>query len=329
MELQGQRILVTGATGFIGGAVARRLLSEGLKVRVMARQPEKAAGLAALGAEVVLGDLGDEDLLERAAAGCAVVIHAAAQVAAKPTRSEFMGPNAGGTENILLASANAGVQRFVHLSSIAVFGFPAFGEITDSSPRRPAGESYSDSKLAAEEAVWSFCRERSLPFTMLRPSCVYGPGSPHWSIVPLKRIRKGKMPLVAGGRGAFNYVYIDNLVDAIALVARDDRALGEAFIVNDGTTTWREFFMAYARMAGRDKLRSVPFTVARLFLHARNLMARLRGRAPVAARVLDFLAGSATFRETHLQETLGYRPQVNLEEGLRRTEAWFRETGLL
>jgi len=329
MDLQGQRILVTGATGFIGGAATRRLLAEKCSVRAMARRPEKAGDLAQLGAEVVLGDLGDEDLLERAVEGCAAVIHAAAQVAAMPTRADFMGPNAGGTENILLASAKAGVKRFVQLSSVAVFGLPASGEITDSSPRRPAGESYSDSKLAAEEAVWSFCRARGLPFTMLRPSCVYGPGSPHWSIIPFKRIRKGKMPLVAGGRGAFNYVYIDNLVDAIALVAGDDRALGEAFIVNDGTTTWREFFLAYARMAGKDHLPSLPLGVARLFLHGRNLAARLRGRATVRASVLDFLAGSAAFRETHLEATLGYRPQVNLEEGMRRTEAWFRERGML
>jgi nucleoside-diphosphate-sugar epimerase len=309
--------------------VARRLLADGCTVRAMARQPEKADDLAQVGAEVVLGDLGDEDLLEHAADGCGVVIHAAAQVAARPKRSEFMGPNAGGTENILVASAKAGVKRFVHLSSIAVFGLPAAGEITDASPRRTAGESYSDSKLAAENAVFSYCRERRLPFTILRPSCVYGPASPHWSVIPLKRIRKGKMALVARGRGTFHYNYIDNLVDAVLLAAGDDRALGEAFIVNDATTTWHEFFMAYARMAGKGKLRSVPLSVARLFLHARNLAARFRGQDAVRASVLGFLTGSAVFRQTHLEATLGYRPKVDLEEGMRRTEAWFRERGML
>ncbi|HEY6293287.1 MAG TPA: NAD-dependent epimerase/dehydratase family protein [Terriglobia bacterium] len=329
MELQGQRILVTGATGFIGGAVARRLLQDEHIVRAMARRPEKGADLEKLGAEVVMGDLGDEDLLERAAEGCAVVIHAAAQVGPKPTRAEYEGPNVGGTENILMASNRAGAKRFVYISSVAAFGLPTAGEITDDSPRGPAGESYSDSKFAAEEAVWSFCRARGLAFTILRPSCVYGPGSPHWSIIPFKRIRKGKVRLIAGGRGSFNYVYIDNLVDAILLAAADDRALGQAFIVNDGATSWREFFSAYARLAGRDKLPSVPLGVAKLVLLGRNLMGRFKGRSPTSLRALAFLTGSAVFRETRLEQTLGYHPKINLEEGMRRTEAWFRETGLL
>lgn len=329
MELEGQRILVTGATGFIGGQVARRLLSENRPVRVMARRIEKAADLEKLGAEVVMGDLGDEDLLERAAQGCAVVIHCAAQVGDRPTRVEYQGPNVGGTENILIASTKAEVKRFVYLSSIAVFGLPASGEITDESPRGPAGESYSDSKYDAEEAVWSFSRARGLPVTVLRPSCVYGPRSPYWSIIPLKRIRKGKMKLIADGRGAFNYVYIENLVDAILLATEDDRALGQAFIVNDGVTTWREFFTYYARLAGRQKLPSVPLAAAKLFLLGRNMIYRFNKKSPVSLRALSFMAGSAAFRATRLEQTLGYRPKVDLKEGMRLTEAWFRETGLL
>jgi nucleoside-diphosphate-sugar epimerase len=329
MELQGQRILVTGATGFIGGHIVRRLLQEQVTVRAMARRPEAAGEVAKLGAEVVMGDLGDEDLLERAVQGCAVVIHCAAQVAPAPMRGQFEGPNVGGTENMLIASAKGEVKRFVYLSSVAVFGLPASGEITDDSPRGPAGEAYSDSKYGAEEAVWSFGRSRGLPFTILRPSCVYGPGSPHWSVLPLKRIRKGKMRLVAGGKGAFNYVYIDNLMDAVLLVARDDRALGEAFIVNDGCTTWREFYVAHARMAGKQGIPSAPLAAAKLYLAARNLMCRFNHKSRVSLRALNFVAGRAVFRETHLEQTLGYRSVVNLEEGLRRTEAWFRQAGLL
>ncbi|HEV3275733.1 MAG TPA: NAD-dependent epimerase/dehydratase family protein [Terriglobia bacterium] len=329
MDLQGQRILVTGATGFIGGAVARRLLSEGRTVRAMARQPEKAADLEALGAEVVMGDLGDEDLLERAAQGCAVVIHCAAQVTPADTRTAFEGPNVAGTENVLVACGKCAVKRFVHLSSVAVFGLPGAGVITDASARGPAGEAYSDSKFGAEEAVWSFCRARSLPFTIVRPSCVYGPGSPYWSIRPLKSIRKGKMLIIAGGRGTFNYVYIDNLVDAILLATADDRALGDAFIVSDGAATWHDFFGAYEKMARRKGVRSIPLPVAKVGLAARNLMCRFNHKSTIALRAINFMSGSAVFSQAHIEQTLGHRTRVNLEEGLRRTEAWFRETGLL
>lgn len=329
MELHGQRILVTGATGFIGGAVARRLLSEGHTVRAMARRPEKAADLAALGAEVVMADLGDEDLLERAVQACPVVIHCAAQVTPVDTRTEFEGPNVAGTENVLVACGKGAVRRFVYLSSMAVFGLPGAGVITDDSPRGLGGEAYSDSKFGAEEAVWSFCRARGLPFTILRPSCVYGPGSPGWGVKPLKEIRAKKFLIIAGGRGAFNYVYIDNLVDAILLAAADDRALGQAFIVNDGTTTWHEFFSAYEKMAGHKGMRSVPLPVAKAGLAARNLIYRFKHKSPVALRAINFMSGSAVFSQAHIEQTLGHRTRVDLEEGMRSTEAWFRDTGLL
>jgi nucleoside-diphosphate-sugar epimerase len=329
MELHGQRILVTGATGFIGGAVARRLLSEGHTVRAMARRPEKAEDLAALGADVVMADLGDEDLLERAVQECAVVIHCAAQVAPVDTRTAFEGPNVAGTENVLVACGKGAVKRFVFLSSIAVFGLPAAGVITDDSPRGLAGEAYSDSKFGAEEAVWSFCRARGLPFTIVRPSCVYGPRSPGWSVLPLKQIRKNRYLVVAGGRGTFNYVYIDNLVDAILLAAADDRALGQAFIVNDGATTWREFLGAYEKMVGHRGTRSVALPLARAGLAARNLIFRFKHKSTIAQRALNFASGSAVFSQAHIEQTLNHGTRVSLEEGMRRTEAWFRETGLL
>ncbi len=329
MELHGQRILVTGATGFIGGAVARRLLSEGHSVRAMARTPERAADLAALGADVVMADLGDEDLLDRAVQGCSVVIHCAAQVGPADTRMAFEGPNVAGTENMLVACGKGAVKRFVFLSSVAAFGLPAAGVITDDSARGLAGEAYSDSKFGAEEAVWSFCRARGLPFTIVRPSCVYGPKSPYWSLIPFKQILKGKFLLVAGGRGSFNYVYIDNLVDAILLAAADDRALGDAFIVSDGATTWREFFSAYEKMAGKKGTRSIPLPAAKAGLAVRNLIYRFKHKSPIALRAVSFVSGSAVFSQAHIEQKLGFRTQVNLEEGMRRTEAWFRETGLV
>ncbi len=331
MKLENQRILVTGATGFIGGHVARRLLAEkSAAVRVLVRDPTKARGLAKLGMELVQGDLGDSAALKRAVHGCRVVIHAAAQVSSVPARETFVQTNVAGTENLLRAAGEAGVERFVHISSIAAFGLPLSGEVDDRSLRKPCGDPYCDTKLAAEEAVFRHGAERRLGVTILRPSSVYGPGSTHWSVIPLKRVKKGKMFLVSGGRGLLNYVYIDNLVDAILRVMEDERAAGEAFIVNDGATTWKEFFGAYARMAGRDGIPSVPLWAAKLWVHYRNLVAVIRGEtARVPPNALAFLVGAPVYRQTRIELLLGHCSRVSLEEGLRRTEAWFRETGLL
>jgi nucleoside-diphosphate-sugar epimerase len=331
MSLEKQRVLLTGGTGFIGGHVARRLLAEkGVAVRVLTRNPGKAEPLLKMGAEVVKGHLGDSAALERALDNCSIVIHAAAQVASVPSRETFVESNVAGTENLLRAALAAGLKRFVHISSIAAFGLPASGEIDDDSPRKVCGDPYCDTKYLAEEAVLHHGSNGHLPVVILRPSAVYGPGSTHWSVIPLKRIKKGKMFLVSGGRGTLNYVYIENVVDAILLAAEHERAPGQAFIVNDGATTWQDFFGGYARMAGRDGIPSVPLWTARLWVYWRNLLAAIRGETSrVPQNALAFLVGTPVYRQTKIEQVLGHRSRVGLQEGLRRTEAWFREVGLL
>lgn len=331
MDLASQRILITGVTGFIGRHIAERLVEEKRgTVRGLARDPRKAGDLASRGVEVVAGDLRDPASLERALQGCSVVFNAAAQVASVPERRTFVESNVAGTENLLRASAAAGVRRFVHLSSVAVFGLAASGEINDQSPVNHSGDPYCDTKLDSEEIVLRYHREGRVPATVLRPSVVYGPGSTHWTVIPLKRIKKGKMFVFDQGRASLNYVYIDNLVDAVLLSAEDDRALGETFIVNDGVTTWRQYFDAYARMARKKAVPSMPLWTARLWVHYRNILAALR-REPyrIHPSGLGFLVTTAVFRQTHIEQTLGHRSRVSLEEGLKRTEAWCRQVGLL
>ncbi|MBZ5561430.1 MAG: NAD-dependent epimerase/dehydratase family protein [Acidobacteriia bacterium] len=331
MNLADEKILVTGVTGFIGGRLALRLVSEKRAVvRGLARDPAKARSLAETGIEIVQGDMRDAASLRRAVEGCSVVIHAAAQVSSVPDRQTFVDSNVAGTENILRASEAAGVRRFVHLSSVAVFGLAAQGNVTDQAARAHSGDPYCDTKVDSEELVFRYHREGRVPATVLRPSSVYGPGSTHWTIIPLKRIKKGRMLLFDGGRGRLNYVYIDNLVDAILLAAEDERALGEAFIVNDGASTWREYFDAYARMAGKKKVPSIPLWAARFWVRYRNLRAVLRHEPyRIHPNGLGFLVSKAIFDQTHIERTLGHRSRVTLEEGLRRTESWCREVGLL
>src|SRR2546428_8757310 len=141
MELARQKVLVTGATGFIGSRLVARLLREkGAAVRALARDPARAQGLAKLGAEVVIGDLADFASLERAVRDCSAVIHAAAQVSSVSSRDAFEQSNVRGTENILRAAEAARGSRLIHLSSIAFFGRAAFYLGTDQIPRCCSGD---------------------------------------------------------------------------------------------------------------------------------------------------------------------------------------------
>jgi nucleoside-diphosphate-sugar epimerase len=138
------------------------------------------------------------------------------------------------------------------------------------------------------------------------------------------------MRLFNGGKGLLNYVYIDNLVDAVLLAVEDERAIGDAFIVNDGAVPWRDFFGAMARMAGKNRISSMPLWAGKLWVHYRNLLAVLRGESfRVHPNPLGFLVATAVYRQTHIEEKLGHGSRVGLAEGLRRTEAWFHEAGLL
>ena len=331
MDLAQQNILVTGATGFIGSHVVERFRNEKhAAVRALVRNPAKAGRLAELGVELIQGDLADSIAVERAVRGCTLVVHSAAQVSSVPGREAFEQSNVAGTESLLRAAAAAGVSRFVHLSSIAVFGLAMSGEITDESPRLSSGDAYCDTKLDAEEVVWKCSRRGRMTCVILRPSCVYGPGSTHWSVIPVKRLKKGKMFLVGGGRGMLNYVYIENLVDAILIAAEHERAAGEAFIVNDGATTWRDYFGAYARMTEKNHIPSVPLWAARVWVHYRNFVAAVKRESMrVPQNSLGFLVGTAVYRQSQIENRLGHRSRISLEDGLQRTEAWLQTAGFL
>ena len=333
MDLYGKQALITGATGFIGSRLVKRLaLDEGVKVRALVRDPYKAKRLSERGVEVVTGDVTDLASLQSALPGCQVVFHTAAWVSERGTRDEVWAVNVAGTQNLVTASINSGdVKRFVHLSSCAVYGSPQRFNINEQSHTRSRGNLYADSKIAAEEIVFGAYREHGLAAVLARASQVYGPGSKQFTIRPVEVIRSGKMLLIDGGRHLCKPIYIDNLIDGLVLCAQTDAAVGEAInLTDDEPVPWRDFFGAYGRMLGRDSFRSVPFLLAWTIAFFNELTPALKGKqTSLNRKAVQALRSSNSFSNQKARNLLGWQPRVDFSEGMKRTEAWLEAAGYL
>jgi nucleoside-diphosphate-sugar epimerase len=251
-SLSGKNILVTGATGFIGGRLVEYLVSYcHANVRALVRNYGKAVRIARLPVQLVPGDLMNLDSLRGAAAGCVVVFHCAAGISGED--DERRAATVDGTRNMLEAASEAGVKRFVHISSAAVYGPDPGPWVDETTPLVRSGNLYADAKLEADQMVARFGVEKGLPVVILRPTIVYGPGSGAWTISPVNRLLSGTLELIDGGQGLANQVYVDDVVQAMLLAAVRPEAVGEAFVISNGTAvTWKAFFGCYARMLGSD-----------------------------------------------------------------------------
>jgi nucleoside-diphosphate-sugar epimerase len=329
---QGDRVLITGATGFIGSRLAERLASEqSVHVRALVRTPARAAALRELGVEVVPGDITDPRSLRSACEGCQVVFHAAAHVSERGTKEEVFSVNVDGTGHLLRAAIAAGVRRVIHLSSCAVYGSLQRFDIDETTSTRISGNIYSDSKVLAEERLFDVARQHDLAVVAARASQVYGLGSPQFTLRPLETMRKGRLFLIDGGRHMCKPIYIDNLVDGLILCAQHPMAPGEAFNLTDGEPVpWRDFLGAYGTMLGRSSLPSIPYAVAIALASLFEVRATLLGKgASLNRRVVRSLSSDNSFSNRKARRMLGWEPKVDLQEGMRRTEAWLRREGYL
>jgi nucleoside-diphosphate-sugar epimerase len=321
-------VLLTGITGFIAGHLAERLLAEDIPVRGTARRPDAAEWLAAQGAQIIQADLLDPAALTRAAAGYRAVVHSAAW-----TGGPELPPEAGyrvnveGTRNVIAAAQAAGVERFIYISSVAVYGVNGAPMVDESMPTPPVGQAYSDSKIAAEKLV----RDAGLPHVIIRPASTYGPRGTAWTIGPIENIKQGRLVLLGRDTGLVTPGYIDNVVDGLMLTLSHPAALGEAFnLCDDRAVTFREFYLTYARMLGKERLPTVPGWFARFARSGPGRLARrLAGRPQVGPWSLHFRCNPSQFSVAKAQRLLGYAPRVDFAEGMRRTEAWLRAAGYL
>jgi nucleoside-diphosphate-sugar epimerase/predicted dehydrogenase len=244
VTLPGNRVAITGATGFIGGRLAERLLDQGKQVRCLVRNIGSAARLARLPVEIVRVDLADEAGVKKALEGCDHVFHCAYD-------PRSLAQNRAAARNVVAASLAHNVKRLVHLSTFSVYEPFPDGHLSEDTPDGDKSLVYTRTKLELETKVLDAARKQGLRGTVLQPTIVYGPFSRPWTIGPAEMLLYGTLILPDRAEGICNAVYIDDLIDAMLLAAVKEEAIGQRFIVSGpDAVTWGHFFEQFASVLG-------------------------------------------------------------------------------
>ena len=317
--MRGLRVLVTGASGFIGRAVCKQAAREGWAARPALR---KYRDLPAGGVEsIVVGEVTGATDWSRALDDIEVVVHLAArahilQETAVEPLADFRRVNTEGTLNLARQAAAAGVRRFVFLSSLGVNGNRTLGEpFTESSTPKPH-DWYTISKFEAEQGLMAITHETGMEVVIIRPPLVYGPGVKANFARLLRLVDSGAPLPFASVRNARGLIFLGNLVDFITLCLKHPAAAGQTFLVSDGhDLSTPELIRKLAQALGKPA-RLLPCPPALL---------RLLGAVSGRSREIDRLCGSLTVDNTAARAALAWRPPFTVEQGLRQTVDWYRQ----
>jgi dihydroflavonol-4-reductase len=325
------KALVTGAAGFVGSAVLRRLLAQGIETRALVRPSSDRRNFAGLSAEIVIGDLTDPPSLDAALKGCDALFHVAADYRLwVPDPAPLYRANVEGTRALMAAAARAGVARIVYTSSVATLGLHKDGTPADEeTPSTLAGMigHYKRSKFMAEEEVRRLVRETGLPAVIVNPSAPVGPRD-------VKPTPTGRMILeAAAGRmpgyvdTGLNVVHVDDVAEGHWLAFERGQP-GERYILGAENMSLREIFVAVARIAGVSPPRwRIPYGVVLPVAYIAETIARLGGPEPVATVDGVKLARKHMyFTSDKAKRALGYAPRP-ATQALSNAVAWFTENG--
>ena len=326
------KLMVTGATGLVGGGLVRESLRRGDEVTALVRSAERAAPLQEAGARLVEGDISQGTHLDDACAGADVVVHCAARSGDRGSRSLFERTNEEGTKVVFDAAVRAGVRRFVFVSTISVYGYGRhLGDEADELAEMAVEHSYpySLSKMRAERALSA--RSGELELTICRLGSVFGPGSQFWNVEASQLLARQTVPLVNGGDGIWNYVYLDDAVAGLRALATDPAAAGEVFHLVAGHTTYREYMQTLAEALGIDvRFVAIPFAVVFPSSFVLAGISRLTGGDPLITPIFSrVMRRKVRYGSAKIRGTLGWEPTVGLDAGLRTGARWLREAGVV
>jgi nucleoside-diphosphate-sugar epimerase len=324
------RCLVTGATGFTGGHLARRLARQGHEVVALVRPGSDTQALERAGIELFSGQLTRKPDVIAAAAGAERIFHIAGafRTAAHPD-SYYRDVNVGGTLNVLEAARRGGCERVVHCSTVGVHGHIEKPPADESYRTRP-GDIYQETKLEGELAA-QYAMRRGQPVSIVRPGPIYGEGD--LRLLKLFRpIRKRRFVMIGQGEVRFQLVHVDDLVNGILLCSTLREAVGEVFIITGAEApTLNQLVATIATAVGvpAPRLRVPIAPVYALGGLCEAICVPLGIEPPLYRRRVAFFSHHREFDISKARQVLGYEPRVSLQEGVRRTALWYSGLGLI
>lgn len=316
-----RKVLVTGGTGFIGKEIAAAYRKRGVEVVGVARHPKDIEG-------VIAGDVSDPAPWAHHLDGCDIVYHTAAVVSLVEKWETAWTVNVKGTQRVIDEAAKRGVKRFVHVSSVAAMGFESPEGADETWPLMPNGNTYTDSKIAAEHASLAAHASGKIDVTILRPSDVYGVESA-WIREPLNMIRSRQFMLPNDGSGHFSPIHVDDLVAGTILCGERAEGAGEIFILADKGVTTREFFTYHWRWMGREgSPPALPARLLKAIAGAGGGLARAIGaKTELSPGAIAILCRPGGYSTKKAETLLGWKPRVALDDGMRGVEAELRKLG--
>ncbi len=247
--LSGTRVLVIGASGFLGARLVERLAMEcGAHVRVLVRRVMGAVTISRFPVQIAVGDVTNAADVRAAMDGCRVVFNCAKGRGGDPLQRRAVDVDA---PRIVVEAAAAAGARVVHVSTMAVYDRPSDGDFDERSPAVPPGDAYADNKLAGERAALEAGSRLGAPVTVVQPTAIYGPHAGVYGVEILEAMQTNRLILVDGGVGICNAVYVDDAVTGLLLAATTDAAIGERLLISGSEhPTWREVFGHFEQMLG-------------------------------------------------------------------------------
>ena len=325
------KALVTGGTGFIGSHLVNFLLNQGVEVKVLARNPDKAEKLFGGEVEVIIGELENKISLIEAVKNANVVFHLASRLSdGDYSRADFYKVNVEGTKNLLSVCDFSTLKCFIHCSTVNVLGHLKIVPASEETPYNPSG-SYEETKYQGEMIALEFAR-KACPVVIVRPTWVYGPGDLK-NLKLLKLIKDKRFLIVGRGLNLHHPVYVSDVVEGLYLSSIKDTESGDIFILggNEIVTT-RELVQKVAQLleVAPPTRFWIPLNLAKTVAFLTEPLFDVLGKkSPITQGRIEFFSTNKAYDISKAREVLGYEPKVNLNKGLAETISWYIKQGLL